>query len=87
MRALLILLAFPLMAFSQEYPSRPVRLMVGYPPGGGMDAIARVLGAKLSESLGQPLVIENRPGASGSVAPCGSSPRWAGCACCRWHSW
>ena len=54
--------------FCQEYPNRPVRMLVGYPPGGGMDAIARVLGAKLSESLGQPLVIENRPGASGGVA-------------------
>ena len=68
MRLLLLSLAFPLAALAQDYPNRPVRVLVGYPPGGGMDAIARVLGAKLSESLGQPLVIENRPGASGSVA-------------------
>ena len=52
----------------QDYPNRPVRMLVGYPAGGGMDAIARVVAAKLSESLGQPLVVENRPGASGGVA-------------------
>ena len=65
---LLLLLLFPLAALAQDYPNRPVRMLVGYPPGGGMDAIARVLGARLSESLGQQLVIENRPGASGGVA-------------------
>ena len=68
MRLLLLILALPLTVFSQEYPNRPVRLLVGYPPGGGMDAIARVLAAKLSGSLGQQLVVENRPGASGGVA-------------------
>jgi len=70
MRRVLIFLAlaFPWTVFSQEYPVRPVRMLVGYPPGGGMDAIARVLAPKLSETLGQPLVIENRPGASGGVA-------------------
>ena len=68
MRLLLLLLFFPLAVLAQDYPNRPVRMLVGYPPGGGMDAIARVLGAKLSESLGQQLVIENRPGASGGVA-------------------
>ena len=55
-------------AFAQEYPTRPVRMLVGYAPGGGMDTIARVLGPKLSEALGQSFVIENRPGASGGVA-------------------
>jgi tripartite-type tricarboxylate transporter receptor subunit TctC len=69
MRALLFLLiAIPAVALAQDYPARPVRMLVGYPPGGGMDAIARVLAAKLAEPLGQPLVIENRPGASGGVA-------------------
>jgi tripartite-type tricarboxylate transporter receptor subunit TctC len=62
----LVLFAFP--AFSQDYPSRPVRMLVGYAPGGGMDTIARVLAPKLSEALGQQFVIENRPGASGGVA-------------------
>jgi len=55
-------------AFSQDYPARAVRVLVGYPPGGGMDAIARVMMPKLAESLGQPFVVENRPGASGGVA-------------------
>ena len=68
MTRLLLLLLFPLTVLSQEYPNRPVRMLVGYPPGGGMDAIARVLAAKLSEPLGQQLVVENRPGASGGVA-------------------
>lgn len=68
MTRLLLLLLLPLTAFSQDYPNRPVRMLVGYPPGGGMDAIGRVLAPKLAEALGQQLVIENRPGASGGVA-------------------
>jgi tripartite-type tricarboxylate transporter receptor subunit TctC len=68
MKKLLLLVLFPFTVLAQDYPNRPVRMLVGYPAGGGMDAIARVVGAKLSESLGQPLVIENRPGASGGVA-------------------
>jgi tripartite-type tricarboxylate transporter receptor subunit TctC len=68
MRLFLLLLALPLTVFSQDYPVRPVRMLVGYPPGGGMDTIARVLAPRLAESLGQQLVIENRPGASGGVA-------------------
>ena len=59
---------FSCCVFSQEYPSRAVRILVGYPPGGGMDTIARILAPKVSESLGQPFVVENRPGASGGVA-------------------
>lgn len=55
-------------AVAQDYPVRSVRVLVGYPPGGGMDAIARVVMPRVSESLGQPFVIENRPGASGGVA-------------------
>ena len=62
----LLLLAFQ--AVAQDYPTRPVRMLVGYAPGGGMDTIARVLAPKLSEALGQQFIIENRPGASGGVA-------------------
>jgi tripartite-type tricarboxylate transporter receptor subunit TctC len=68
---------FSTVVFSQDYPARPVRMLVGYAPGGGMDTIARVLAPKLSEALKQQFVIENRPGASGGVAAealAGSAP-------------
>ena len=67
----ILLLSFALASFActaQDYPSRPVRMLVGYAPGGGMDTISRVVAPKLSEALGQQFVIENRPGASGGVA-------------------
>jgi tripartite-type tricarboxylate transporter receptor subunit TctC len=51
-----------------EYPSRPVTLMVAFTPGGPSDLIARILGKKLAQLLGQPFVIENRPGAGGNIA-------------------
>lgn len=50
------------------YPDRPIRIVVGFTPGGGNDIIARVFGQKLSESLGQPVIIENKPGAGAIVA-------------------
>jgi tripartite-type tricarboxylate transporter receptor subunit TctC len=55
-------------ARGQSYPSRPVRLVVGFPPGGTTDIVARVLGQWLSERLSAPFVIENRPGAGTNVA-------------------
>lgn len=54
-------------AHSQAYPARPVRLMVPFPAGGGSDTMGRVIGAKLGERLGQQIVVENRPGAGGSI--------------------
>ena len=65
---LLLLWLCSVSSHAQDYPARPVRLLVGYAAGGGMDTIARILAPKLSEALGQPFVIENRPGASGGVA-------------------
>jgi tripartite-type tricarboxylate transporter receptor subunit TctC len=55
-------------ARAQVYPTRPVRLIAGYPPGGGTDVMARLIGQSLSERLGQPFVIENRPGAGSNMA-------------------
>jgi tripartite-type tricarboxylate transporter receptor subunit TctC len=54
-------------ARAQAYPTRPVRIVVGFPAGGGGDIVARLLGQWLSERLGQPFVIENRPGASSNI--------------------
>lgn len=51
-----------------DYPARPVRFVLGFPPGGASDTMARVVGTRLSENLGQPVVIDNRPGAGGNIA-------------------
>jgi tripartite-type tricarboxylate transporter receptor subunit TctC len=55
-------------ARAQAYPTRPVRWIVGFPAGGGSDVLARLLGQWLSERLGQPFIIENRPGAGTNIA-------------------
>ena len=56
------------LAWAQTYPLRPVHLMIGFPPGGFIDTTARLIGPWLSERLGQPFVIENRPGAGSNIA-------------------
>lgn len=64
-------------ARASDYPSRPVRLIVPFPPGGGTDAMARLIGQDLGQALGQPIVIDNRGGAGGNIAmqaAAGSTP-------------
>src|SRR5262245_60999097 len=58
----------PRIARAQAYPSRPVRIIVGYPAGGTADVVARLIGQQLSERLGQSFVVENRPGAGTNIA-------------------
>jgi len=56
------------MAWAQAYRTRPVRVIVGFPPGGGTDITARLMGQWLSERLGHPFIIENRVGANGNIS-------------------
>ena len=63
-----LILVFPLApAIAQPYPHGPVRVIVPFPPGGGVDAAGRLVSQKLSEALGRPFVVENRPGANGMI--------------------
>jgi tripartite-type tricarboxylate transporter receptor subunit TctC len=66
--ALLVSCLFPAFAMAQTYPARTITIIVPQPPGGNNDNIARIFGQKLSERLGQPVVIDNRPGATGTLA-------------------
>src|SRR3974390_3358363 len=78
--------AFSRAARALDYPKRPVRWVIGFPPGGGADIVARIMGAWLSERLGQQVIIENRPGAGTNIAteyvvrsaPDGYTLLWAG---------
>ena len=65
--AFLLVLAAPLACLPQPYPNKPVRLVVPFPPGGGVDALGRIVGERLSTFMGQPVIVDNRAGAGGIV--------------------
>jgi hypothetical protein len=62
-----VLIAICGSAAAQSFPARPIRLVVPYPPGGGTDIVARALAQKVSENIGQNMIVENRPGANGNI--------------------
>lgn len=68
--ALAVGISAPLLAFAQapDYPVRPVKILVGFPPGGSSDTTVRLLASALQKQMGQPVIVENRPGASGAIA-------------------
>ena len=68
MRLFLLLCAFAVHAHAQTYPTRPVKLVVPFPAGSATDQVARLAGSQLQEALGQPFVVENKPGAQGGIA-------------------
>ncbi|HSQ05161.1 MAG TPA: tripartite tricarboxylate transporter substrate-binding protein, partial [Burkholderiales bacterium] len=66
-QVLLLVCGIAAVVQAQPYPAKPVRMIVGFTPGGATDIISRILGQQLTESFGKPVVIENRPGASGMI--------------------
>ena len=65
--AALALLAVPTMSMAQAYPTKPIKIIVPAPPGGAIDLIARLVGDKMSASMGQPVIVDNKPGASNNL--------------------
>ena len=71
-RLFLTMLLVPLLAaagssFGQAYPNKPIKLVIPFPPGGPLDLAGRAIGQRIQEAWGQPVVVENRPGAGGNI--------------------
>src|ERR1051325_1766553 len=56
-----------LQAAAQDFPTHPIRIVVGFPPGGGVDLVARLIGQEMGKGLGKPVIVENNPGAAGTI--------------------
>ena len=65
--ALLAAATLPGISSAQDYPAKPIKLIIPYPPGGATDVIGRIVALKMSEALGQQLIVDNRAGATGSI--------------------
>ncbi len=63
-----IVISLPAQAAGHEFPAKPIRIIVGFPPGGNADLLARLIAQKMPDMLGQPVIVENKPGAGGSIA-------------------
>ena len=64
----ILLAAFNSLAIAQAWPAKPIRIVLQFPPGGSTDLVARILGQAVSQSVGQPVIVENKPGADGAIA-------------------
>jgi tripartite-type tricarboxylate transporter receptor subunit TctC len=67
MLAAIVVIATPVAAYADTWPSKPIRFIVPYPPGGPLDGIARILAVHMKEGLGQPVIVDNKPGAGGNI--------------------
>src|SRR5882672_530080 len=69
MKFLVAVLAFATLAQAQSYPSKPIHVVVPFAAGGGVDVLARAIGQRLSEQVGQPVIIDNKPGGNANIGP------------------